>query len=298
MPDAKSADAELEAHRSQCRRRPRVGHIQFLNCLPIYWGLVSSGAILDMDLVKQSPDVLSNMLVAGDLDIGPISLVEYLRNADDLVVLPHLAVGSDGPVTSCNLISKLPFEDLDGARVALGSTSRTTVQLAQLVLRERYRVHPEYFACAPNLELMLQEGDAGVIIGDPALRAWLSDGRKPGLQLLDLGEAWKDWTGLPMVFAVWAVRKDYLETAPELVAEVHRAFLRSRDISLDNVDKVARQVERWEQFPAARLEDYFTTLDFSLGERQLEGIREFARQAGSQFGVTEVPRIALLSGAE
>jgi len=289
-----NSGAPLEAHLTQCRRRPRVGHIQFLNCLPIYWGLVNSGAILDMELIKHNPDVLSNMLVAGDLDIGPISLVEYLRNADDLVVLPDVAVGSDGPVTSCNLVSKLPFEQLDGARVALGSTSRTTVQLAQLILREKYGVRPDYFPCAPDLELMLQEGDAGVIIGDPALRAWLYDAQRLDANLLDLGQAWKDWTGLPMVFAVWAVRKEYLRKCPDIVHDVHNAFLRSRDISLEHVDKVARQVERWEQFPAAELEDYFTTLDFSLGARQLEGVREFARQVGDQIGVPVVPEIALL----
>lgn len=292
------SDARLEAHRTQCRRRPRVGHIQFLNCLPIYWGLVNSGAILDMELVKHSPDVLSHMLVDGDLDIGPISLVEYLRNAGDLVVLPDVAVGSDGPVTSCNLISKVPFEALDGARVALGSTSRTTVQLAQLILREKYGVRPDYFPCAPDLEQMLREGDAGVIIGDPALRAWLYDSNRLGTELLDLGEAWKDWTGLPMVFAVWAVRKEYLERCPDIVHEVHQGFLRSRDISLEHVDKVARQVERWEQFPAAELEDYFTTLDFSLGERQLEGVREFARQVGPQIGVLEVPEVLLLEPSQ
>jgi len=74
-------------------RRPRVGHIQFLNCLPIYWGLMRSGALLGVDLHKDTPDRLNTALVAGDLDIGPISLVEYLRHTDELVLLPDLAVG-------------------------------------------------------------------------------------------------------------------------------------------------------------------------------------------------------------
>jgi chorismate dehydratase len=289
-----TSDARLEAHLTQCRRRPRVGHIQFLNCLPIYWGLVNSGAILDMELIKHSPDVLSTMLVAGDLDIGPISLVEYLRNADDLVILPNLAVGSDGPVMSCILASQVPYEELDGARVALGSTSRTTVQLAQLVLRERLKVQPEYFTCPPDLSRMMQEAEAGVLIGDIALRTSLYDAPDLALRVLDLGAAWKDWTGLPMVFAVWAVRKDFLAASPEIVAEVHEAFLRSRDLSLDNVDKVARQVQRWERFDAPTLEKYFTTLDFSLGERQLAGVREFARLVGPQIGVPGLPPITLL----
>lgn len=276
------------------QRRPRVGHIQFLNCLPIYWGLVSSGAILDLDLVKDTPDALSNALVAGDLDIGPISLVEYLRHADELVVLPELAVGSDGPVMSCVIASQLAFEDLDGAPVALGSTSRTTVQLAKLLLRERFGVEPRYFTMPPDLSLMMQEAEAGVLIGDPALRATLYDAPRLGLRLLDTGQAWKDWTGLPMVFAVWAARKDFLAHSPELVHEVHEAFLRSRDISLEHVDKVARQVARWEAFDSATLEKYFTTLDFSLGERQMAGIRAFAEAVGPQIGLAGVPGITLL----
>src|SRR5262245_25271343 len=132
-------------------RRPRVGHIQFLNCLPIYWGLMRSGALLDVDLHKDSPDRLNAALVAGELDIGPISLVEYLRNADDLLLLPDLAVGSDGPVLSVNMVSTRDPELLDGARVALGSTSRTGVLLARMLLRSRYGVTPQYFTCPPDL---------------------------------------------------------------------------------------------------------------------------------------------------
>jgi len=275
-------------------RKPRVGHIQFLNCLPIYWGLVHSGALLDLDLVKDSPERLSEQLVAGELDIAPITFVEFLKHSDELVVLADLAVGSDGPVMSCNLISQVPFEELDRQRVALGSTSRTTVQLAQLLLREKFHVAPEYYSCPPDLSLMMQEAPGAVLIGDPALRASLYDVPRLGLRILDLGEAWKDWSGLPMVFAVWAVRRDYLEAHPTLVREVHQAFLHSRDLALDEVDKVAAQVARWEVFDAAVLERYFTTLDFSFGPRQLAGAREFARQVGGQIAVDPDVRIEVL----
>lgn len=275
--------------------KPRVGHIQFLNCLPIYWGLVHSNALLDIELVKDSPERLSEQLVANRLDIAPITFVEFLKHSEDLVVLDGLAVGSDGPVMSCNLISQLPFEELDGQRVALGSTSRTTVQLAQLLLRERYHVTPEYYSCPPDLNIMMQEAPGAVLIGDPALRAALYDVPRLGLRMLDLGEAWKDWSGLPMVFAVWAVRRDYLKANPELVREVHQGFLHSRDLALAEVDKVAAQVARWEVFDAAALERYFTTLDFSFGPRQLAGAREFARQIGGQIAVDPDVRIEVLS---
>jgi chorismate dehydratase len=289
-----STPAVGSAPRALDRRRPRVGHIQFLNCLPIYWGLVHSGALLDLDLVKDSPERLSEQLVTGQLDIAPITFVEFLRHSEDLVVLADLAVGSDGPVMSCNLISQVPFDDLGGRRVALGSTSRTTVQLARLVLRERFHVEPEYYSCPPDLNIMMQEAPGAVLIGDPALRAALYDVPRLGLRMLDLGEAWKDWTGLPMVFAVWAVRRDYLAAHPELVREVHQAFLHSRDLALDEVDKVAAQVARWEVFDAPVLERYFTTLDFSFGPRQLDGAREFARRVGGQIAVDPDVRIDVL----
>src|SRR5690242_18648689 len=193
--------------------RPRVGHIQFLNCLPIYWGLVRSGALLDVELFKDTPDRLNDALVAGDLDIGPISLVEYLRHADELVLLPDLAVGSDGPVLSVNLVAQRPLSELDGRRVALGSTSRTSALLARMWLAEVHGVTPEYFVCPPDLTEMLLEADAAVLIGDAALRATY-DAPSRGLDVYDLGAAWHEWTGLPMVFAVWAARRSYAEANP------------------------------------------------------------------------------------
>ncbi|HET9171883.1 MAG TPA: menaquinone biosynthesis protein [Actinospica sp.] len=275
-------------------RKPRVGHIQFLNCMPIYWGLVHSGALLDIELVKDSSEKLGERLVAGELDIAPIPVAHFLKHAEDLVVLEGPAVGSDGPVMSCNLISQVPFEHLDGQRVALGSTSRTTVQLARLLLRERFHVTPEYFTCPPDLSLMMQEAPGAVLIGDPALRAALYDVPRHGLHMLDLGQAWKDWTGLPMVFAVWAVRRQYLAEHPDLVREVHHAFLRSVALAVSEVDKVAAQVARWEVFDAEALEKYYTTLDFSFGPRHLAGVREFARQISGQIDVDPDVRIEVL----
>ena len=264
-----------------------MGHIQFLNCLPIYWGLVRSGALLDVELTKDTPDRLNDMLVAGDLDIGPISLVEYLRNADDLVLLPDLAVGSTGKVLSVNLISQVPLASLGGRQVALGSTSRTSVLLARMWLAQVHGVDPEYFVCPPDLSTMLLEADAAVLIGDAALRATY-DAPRRGLDVYDLGEAWHDWTGLPMVFAVWAARRDYAQANPGLVKDVHSAFLRSRDEALAHVDEVAAQAARWEVFDAATLSTYFRTLDFSLGARQVAGLVEFARR-GAEAGAVPGP---------
>ncbi|MEV5241281.1 menaquinone biosynthesis protein [Streptomyces cinnamoneus] len=274
--------------------RPRVGHIQFLNCVPLYWGLARTGTLLDLDLTKDTPEKLSEQLIRGELDIAPVTLVEFLRNADDLVALPDIAVGCDGPVMSCVIVSQVPLDRLDGARVALGSTSRTSVRLAQLLLAERYGVTPDYYTCPPDLGAMMQEADAAVLIGDAALRASLHEAPRLGLEVHDLGQMWKDWTGLPFVFAVWATRREYLAREPHIVAKVHEAFLASRDVSLQEVAKVAEQAARWEAFDAGLLERYFTTLDFRFGPAQLAGVAEFARRTGPTTGFPADVHVELL----
>ena len=271
-----------------------MGHIQFLNCLPLYWGLARTGTLLDLELSKDTPEKLSEQLVRGDLDIAPVTLVEFLRNADRLVAFPDLAVGCDGPVMSCVIVSQVPLEKLSGARVALGSTSRTSVRLAQLLLAEQYQVTPDYYTCPPDLGQMMLEAEAAVLIGDAALRASLHDAPRLGLQVHDLGLMWKEWTGLPFVFAVWAARKDYLAREPEMVHEVHEAFLASRDLSLQEVAKVSEQAARWETFDAELLERYFRTLDFRFGPDQLAGVREFARRTGPATGYPSDVTVELL----
>jgi chorismate dehydratase len=176
-----------------------------------------SGALLDVELHKDSPDRLNTALVRGDLDIGPISLVEYLRHADDLLLLPDLEVGSDGPVQSVVIVSTRPLDD------------------------------PRYFTCPPDLTQMLLEADAAVLIGDVALRA-AHEAPRRGLLVTDLGQAWRDWTGLPMVFAAWGVRRDFAAAHPGQAKDVHEAFLRSRELCLAELDEAAAAAARWEPF--------------------------------------------------
>nr|MBA3489304.1 menaquinone biosynthesis protein [Longispora sp. (in: high G+C Gram-positive bacteria)] len=277
-------------HEPRTRRasRPRVGHISFLNCLPLYWGLGRTGALTGLDLFRDTPDQLNAALLAGSLDISPISVAEYLRNADRLLLLPDLAIGSDGPVLSVNLVSRKPIDELDGARIALGSTSRTGVLLAQLLLEKHYAVRADYFRCSPVLDVMLEKADAAVLTGDAAL-AVRGDAQAGGLHVVDLAEVWREWTGLPMVFAVWAVRVDFADANPELVNRVHRCLLHARSSASAELDELAASAAYWEPFDASTLGEYFRALDFSLGERQLAGLREFAARAAEFGAVPELP---------
>jgi len=153
------------------------------------------------------------------------------------------------------------------------------------VLEQRVGVRPRYLTCPPDLTAMMLEAKAAVLIGDAALRATLHDGPRLSLDVHDMGAAWHDWTGLPMVFAVWAARDTFADAHPGLAKDVHSAFMRSRDLSLARVDEVAASAARWEDFDAKTLVRYFTTLDFSLGERQLAGLAEFARRVGPRLGL-------------
>jgi chorismate dehydratase len=263
------------------RTKPRVGHIQFLNCLPLHWGLARTGHLLDIDLYIDTPEHLSDQLVNGDLDISLITCIEFLRHGDKLTMLPDIAIGCMGPVMSCLILSKVPLGELDGRPVALGSTSRTSVRLAQLLLAERIGVHPEYFNYPPHLDAMLARADAAVLIGDPALKAYHHQAAERGLEVHDLGQMWLEWTGLPFVFAVLATRKEYLERYPELVARTHRALVAANNLAVTEIPRVAAHAAHWNDFDAPFLERYFgKALNFSLGAEQLVAISEFAHRVG------------------
>jgi chorismate dehydratase len=211
-------------------------------------------------------------------------------------VLPDIAVGADGPVMSCLLVSQLPLAELDGVPLACTTTSRTSVRLAQLLLTEAVGVRPQYFVSQPDLPAMMADAPAAVVIGDAALRASLLEAGRFGVQVHDLAQMWREWTGLPFVFAVFAARRDFYARNPDLVCEVHASFVASRELFLIEMDRVCRKLARWEAFDAETLRRYYVSaLDFSLGERQLAGVREFARRVGGpDTGIPRDVRIHLL----
>ncbi|MCU1676389.1 MAG: hypothetical protein JWM93_1147 [Frankiales bacterium] len=269
---------------------PRVGHIAFLNCVPLYWGLMQGDRLDPLSLHQDTPDHLNDALIDGDLDVSPISVVPFLQHTDALVAL-DIAVGSDGPVLSVVLVSRLPLAGLDGRPVALGATSRTGVLLAQMLLEDRYRVQPSYLTMEPDLEAMLAVADAAVLIGDVALRATADAATRTDVVVHDLAAEWQSWTGLPMVFAVWAARREYADRHPEQVRAIRDAFAASRAAVAADIDRVATEVAAGSAFTAAELTTYFSVLDFSFAERQREGLAEFARRAEARGVVPVEPKV-------
>ncbi|MFJ8982953.1 menaquinone biosynthetic enzyme MqnA/MqnD family protein [Streptomyces sp. NPDC102282] len=277
---------------------PRLGHVSFLNCCPLLWSLRRAGVLPGVVLHIDFPDRLSDDLVRGRLDAGPITLAGYLRHREHLLLLPGLAIGCDGPVLSCNIISRIPLESLHNRTVGLGATSRTTVLLAQLLLEERLKVRPRYSLCVPTVSGVLAHADAGVLIGDVALRAHLEEGPRLGLGVHDTGALWKEWTGLPMVFAVWAVRREFAARHPAETARLAHDLRLARAHSADHLPEIARDATALgTTILPHQAAEYFRRLTFDLSPRHMDGIRAFVRLAADRDAVPREQAFDFLGAA-
>jgi chorismate dehydratase len=268
--------------------RPRLGHIQFLNCVPLYYGLVKNDVLLDVDLVKAPPRQLAEMLVAGALDAAPIPAIEYARHAEELVLIPDISISSDGEVQSILLLSQVAAENLGGKGVALTHTSRTSQVLTRILLAKHWGVEPVYQEMPSDLATMMRDADAALLIGDDALRAYH---QPTDLLKYDLGQEWKAYTGLPMVYAVWAVRHKYAEDNPALVRRLDWALNESMRYSAEHHEAVAEYAARWEPLPVSFFASYFDTLRFSFGDRYREGLRRYFAEAHAIGELNGVPEL-------
>ena len=183
----------------------RIGAVGYLNARPLTWWLDRSPERwrVRYDL----PSVCSDLLRSGRVDLGLVPSVEYL-GADDYRFVPGVGIGSRGPVASVALYSRRPIGEV--RRVALDTSSRTSVALTRVLCRHHFQIDPVFVAFGPDLAGMLRTCDAGLLIGDPALDL---DHQALGVEKIDLGEAWLRMTGLPFVYAAWAGRPGAVSAA-------------------------------------------------------------------------------------
>ncbi len=180
-----------------------------------------------VDLSFRLPSECANEVASGAADIGIIPSVELNRN--DYGRVRGLGIASRGAVRSILLISSKPFGEIQ--TLAGDISSRTSVALARIILGRRYGTDPKIVTHPPDLTRMLAVADAALIIGDPALHL---DPQTFGDRVLDLGAEWTDMTGLPMVFAIWAGRKE------AITAEVEAIFRASYQFGRDHLDEIIR----------------------------------------------------------
>ena len=240
-----------------------VSAVSYLNTWPLVWGFLHGPQRGLFDFRFDLPVHCAEALRDRKADIGLLPCAELDRLGLDF--LPDVGIACDGPVRSILLISRRPFEEI--RTLAVDSSSRTSVALARIILAERYGCRPLVTSEAPALEEMLGGNDAALIIGDPALH--LDPGTLP-YQTLDLGAEWVAWSGLPMVFAVWAGRREFL------TPEAAKAFRASCQWGRDHVDEMVEHASAERGFDKALARDYFTRhIVYPLSAKHLEGLTLF-----------------------
>jgi chorismate dehydratase len=255
-------------------RKLRVSAVSYLNTVPLVWGMLHGDqrGVFDLDFCV--PSECADRLETGMADIGVVPSVELPRLG--LEIIPGAGIACREAVRSILLISRV---ELPNVRVlATDASSRTSVQLARILLARKYGAEPRVVPFRADLPAMLEAADAAVIIGDPALR--LDIERLP-YHVSDLGAEWTATTGLPMVFAVWAGRKECM--TPELA----QPFLASCRFGLAHIEDIVRAESAPRGLAEEFVREYFrSNVCLELGEREYRGLDLFLRYS-AELGMVE-----------
>jgi chorismate dehydratase len=228
-----------------------------LNTKPLLYGIERASLISDIELVIDYPSRIAAMLLTGEIDIGlvPVAVIPEMAA---FYINGDYCIGSDGPVASVCLFSEVPVERIE--TVLLDYQSKTSVQLAKVLLKNHWKVRPKLVDAGEDFRDHIKGTTAGVVIGDRALEQ-----RRISPYIYDLGEAWKSMTGLPFVFAAWISNK------PLDPGFMHKFNEANKD-GLAQIDKVVAEIP----YDVFDLHDYFTKyLDYRLDEGKKKGLERF-----------------------
>ena len=242
----------------------KLGRISYVNMAPVFHRLE-----YEVEEVVGVPTELNRMILDGQLDIAPISSIEYARNADTLRLLPRLCVSSEGAVDSIQLVTRMPLGRVRS--VAVTPESATSVVLTRVLL--------------PGAEIRSFEDDADakLLIGDAALKSAFEDPTPHH----DLGRLWLERTGLPMVFAVWAAPEPVVEG----LSDLEHALVASVRLARSEPEKLAYEASERYGYPAGFLARYFEKLRYSFGPRERAGFYTFLEMARDVGELHHVPEL-------
>jgi chorismate dehydratase len=268
----------------------RIAASTYLNSAPLIYSF-AQGSLRDRYtfLGDTAPARCAAMLAAGQAEIALIPVIEYQR-IPGLKILPGVAVAAKQKVRSVLLAARRPLAEV--RRVTLDTSSRTSQTLIRIILAKRYGVQPLFTERTPdtavNCENMLEASDAALVIGDPAMRLAAS-AEQLGLQIYDLAEEWRALTGLPFVFAVWAVRSSAAYEPRSLV----RDFLIAKEEGLTKLEELAASYAETLQLPRADLLSYLReSVNYELDEENIAALRRYFELA---FEYGSIPEICPLS---
>ena len=253
------------------RKRARIGVVKYINMAPIYEIWKKTVCEKDWELVEATPAALNAMLASGEIDLGFVSAFEYALRPERYQVLDDLSISANGPVGSVFLFSRLPIGDLSGEKVLLSSQSETSVRLVRIILEEFFKLRPEYVSGEIFSDDNLCHA-AILAIGDEALRL----SRETQFNhCLDLGELWKQHTGLPFVYSLCSVREEFCTREPVLVTRIHRELLRCRDAGRRDLTAICALVAPRIPMTAKKCYDYLTAIEYDLAESKKQGVSRF-----------------------
>ncbi|MGA2226545.1 MAG: menaquinone biosynthesis protein [Syntrophobacteraceae bacterium] len=267
----------------------RLGRIDFLNVLPVYYPLESGVIANPFAIVPGVPSELNELCASGALDISPVSSIEYARRAELYYIVPDLSISSAGRVKSVLLLSRMPIEQLSGKTILASSQSHTSVGLLKVLSRLRYGVDLRFETGSCSAQLAGHEfPEACLAIGDEALRLGRS-GLFP--HVLDLGAAWFEWTGVPFVYAVWVIRKQTVTEKNGRIAGAVEALLSSKRWGRSNIGRICEQAAKTGLLELSEAQEYYSCLQFDLNERERKGLELFY---SCLFQIGELERVPRL----
>jgi len=276
--------------------RLRLGKIGYLNVLPIYYPLESGIIAHPFEIISGTPAQLNRLMALGDLEVSVVSSIEYARNPGRYFVLPDLSISCQGPVRSVVLFSRVPIDRLDGETVLASTQSHTSVALLQVLFQLHLNIEARVVP-GNCTEVLRGESPptAFLAIGDEALR--LQD-RGDFPFRLDLGEAWRSWTGLPFVFALWVIQRTAIERWNGVLLDAIRVLGAARDWGLRNRGLITSLAAQRGPLTREEAEEYYGGLHFDLDGDEREGLMLFFRLLCQIGEILKVPPLELCSPFE
>jgi chorismate dehydratase len=279
----------------------RVGHIGFLNCYPIYYGLERRGVLSEdrrvdrpgspgIQLVPGVPTELNRWLVEGVIDLGPISSIAYARNHRRLVLSHNVSISSLGAVDSIQLVTRRPLAEV--GTIGLTRQSATSVALLKTLFKLRFRQEVTYGDIEGSPADALRKYDAILLIGDQGLEALYYPEKDTVCH--DLGALWQDWTGLPMVYAVWAAREEFASSFGAELLAVEQELVDGLDHARGHKEDVVESALGLYRFDRESLSRYFALLRYEFGDEYQRGLRRFYELAHEADELDEVPEFRFM----
>jgi chorismate dehydratase len=265
----------------------RSGRIIYTNDLPIYTAFDEGAVRYPGALMADVPANLNAMLLEGRLDLSPISAFAWAAHADSLALLPELCIGARTDVWSVVCVSPKPLSELDGATIAVTRESASGRNLLRVLLERRYGIRATFVESDDPYAVAANGGHA-MLIGDRAIDAQQTFA--PEI-VHDLGRSWHEWTGLDMVFAVWAVRRDVLARHPQEVQDALTALVAARRWGSEHPERVVANAQATKARREGYYAAYYDTLNFVLDARARSGL---ARYCDELFTLGAIPaRVAV-----